>query len=231
MSPNACSQGAFIQWCNNWTQLDNSFKMFSRFPSIHWTKDIQCGTERRISFCGKLLGFTWIAEAQSQPDCMISGIEKAYRTASKRIKLWRLFESYLCAPMHPQYKQRADCFRRKSRIISYTFNSKRKYTLCYLTSSQKKWSLTIISSRLAGASFWGSANWLLRSATFWVLDKSKSVYFLLELSVCQNEWFLIFEVSSPVKSLMTALLNYYNMHKMKPYATVHKTLLFHSTYY
>ncbi len=72
-----------------------------------------------------------------------------------------------------------------------TLNSKRKSTLRYLTSTQKKWSLYIQNCL-------GTPKIHLRSVSFWVLDKSKSVYFLLELSVqefnsvCKWIWLLIF---------------------------------------
>ena len=75
-----------------------------------------------------------------------------------------------------------------------TLNSTSKYTLCYLTSTQKKWSLEIqnwlglirievLHKRPTSQGILGTPKIHLRSATLWVLNKSKSVYFLLELSV------------------------------------------------
>ncbi len=52
--------------------IELSMITVSRFPrdSLPFSKqNIQCRTGRRFSFCGKMLGFTCIAKAQSHPGC------------------------------------------------------------------------------------------------------------------------------------------------------------------
>ena len=73
---------------------------------------------------------------------------------------YQYHENTLCMKCLPPYA---------SKPWLTTLNSEREYTLCYLISTQKKRTLTIQS-------------WL-DCTTFWVLEKSKSVCFLLELSV------------------------------------------------